>query len=353
MASKIDVSELTLNPEEVRDAGQIILEKEFINGVLSDNHSIETGIEHDKNIVFAGKIVDSLIADNGCAPAEGGTLGFTELTWSPKTYSTRYTHCAGDMNNLLKIFKKAKRMNPDFYDQVDSEAMGLFAARVGTMLREVLPKKVWFSDTTANVHTAAGVFTTGTTLGLWNVIDGLWKQIFAGISSGDENYVEISKNSGATYAAQKLAPDDAYNVFEEMVDAMDERLSEDVDARIYASSSMCKNYRKTLRNKTLNAGFIEIAENGKKVLYFDNLPIVEMFVWDSTIKASQNNGTIHNLPHRALITTPDNIPVGTLATEDFEELDSFYDKTLKSNIMDVALSLDTKFLLPYMAVAAY
>lgn len=353
MASKIDVSNLTLNTEEVQEVGSVVLEREFINGVLADNHSIETGIEHDKQIVFAGKIVDSLKAATGCAPEEGGSLGFTEKKWSPKKFATRFTHCADDMNNLLKIFKKAKRVNPDFYDQVDSEAMGMVAARVGTMLREVLPKKVWFSDTAAAVHTNGGVFTTGTVLGLWNVIDGLWKQIFAEISSGDDNYVAIAKNAGADYNAQKLAADEAYGIFETMVEAMDERLSEDPEARIYASSSLCKNYRKTLRNKTLNAGFIEITENGKKVLYFDNYPIVEMFGWDRTIKASQDNGTKHNLPHRAVLTTPENIPVGTLSTEDFEELDSFYDKVGKKNIMDVALSLDAKFLESYMAVAAY
>lgn len=353
MASKIDVSNLTLNEEEVQEVGSVILEREFVNGVLADNHSIETGIEHDKQIVFAGKIVDSLKAATGCTPEEGGTLGFTEKFWSPKKFATRFKHCADDVNNLLKIFKKAKRMNPDFYDRIDSEEMGLVAARVGTMLRETLPKKVWFSDTAADVHTGTGVFSTGTTLSLWNVFDGLWKQIFAEVSSGDDNYVEITKNAGANYAAQALADDEAYGIFESMVDAMDERLAEDTEAKIYASSSLVKNYRKTLRNKTLNAGFIEITEDGKRVLYFDGYKVEEMYVWDRVVKANQDNGTKYNLPHRAIITTPENIPVGTLATEDFEELDSFYDKKDKANFMDVVFSIDAKFLESYMAVVAY
>lgn len=353
MATKIDVSSLTLNAEEASQVSEAILEREFVNGVLSQNHSIETGIEHNKQIVFAGKIADSLKVASGCTPAQGGTLGFTEKFWTPKKYATRFTHCADDMNNLLKIFQKAQKVNPDFYDRIDSEEMGMVAARVGTMLREVLPAKIWFSDTTADVHTGTGVFTTGTDLALWNVIDGLWKQIFAEISSGDSNYVSIDANAGVSYAAQALQDDDAFNTFVSMVEKADERLIGDPDAKLYVTRSLADNYRATLRSKTLGAGFIEITEGGKQMLYFDGIPLEIMYVWDRTIKASQDNGTTYNLPHRALLTTPDNIPVGTLADSDFEELDSFYDKTLKSNIIDVALSLDTKFLESYMAVAAY
>lgn len=353
MATKIDVSSLTLNAQEASQVAEAILEREFINGVLSQNHAIETGIEHDKQIVFAGKIVDSLKAASGCVPGEGGTLGFTQKVWSPKKYATRFTHCADDMNNLLKIFRKAQKVNPDFYDRIDSEEMGMVAARVGTMLREVLPAKIWFSDTAADVHTGTGVFTTGTDLALWNVIDGLWKQIIAEVGSGDSNYVEITANAGVSYAAQALGTDAAFNTFVAMVKAADERLIGDPDAKLYVTRSLADNYRDTLRSKTLGAGFIEVTENGKQQLFFDGIPVEIMYVWDRTIKASQDNGVTYNLPHRALLTTPDNIPVGTLSESDFEELDSFYDRKSKSNIIDVALALDTKFLEAYMAVAAY
>ena len=353
MATKIDVSSLTLNAEEVSQISEAVLEREFINGVLSQNHSIETGIEHNKQIVFAGKITDSLKAASGCTPSEGGTLGFTEKFWTPKKYATRFTHCADDVNNLLKIFQKAQKVNPDFYNRIDSEEMGMVASRVGMMLREVLPAKIWFSDTAADLHTGTGVFSTGTDLTLWNVIDGLWKQIFAEVGSGDDNYVAISENAGVSYAAQALAADKAFGTFVAMVKAADERLIGDPDAKLYVTRSLADNYRDTLISKTLGAGYIEVTENGKQQLYFDGIPVEVMYVWDRTIKASQDNGTTYNLPHRAVLTTPDNIPVGTLSDSDFEELDSFYDRKSKSNIIDVALSLDTKHLEPYMTVAAY
>lgn len=138
-----------------------------------------------------------------------------------------------------------------------------------------------------------------------------------------------------------------------MVEKADERLIGDPDAKLLVTRSLADNYRKTLRNKTLGAGFIEITENGKTQLYFDGVPLSIRYDWDRTIKSAFNNGTTHYRPHRAVLTTPENIPVGTLSVDDFDELDSFYDRTLKSNIMDVALSLDTKHLEKYMTVAAY
>lgn len=352
MASKIDVSALTLNTEEAKEISEGILEGEFVNGVLSQNHEIMTGIEHKKQIPFIGKIADSLKLAAGCTPAEGGTLAFTEKTWDPQKFTTRFKHCADDLNNLLKIFQKAKKINPDFYDRVDSPEGGLVASRVGLMLRETLPVKVWFSDKAADTVANAGVLKNGTDNTLYNVIDGLWKQIFAAIPSGDY-FVNIAANEGASYAAQALSADEAFDTLVLMYNQADERLREDPDAKFYLSRSMADNYRTTIRTDTKGAGFIERMENGTPVLYFEGIKIETMYVWDRHIKAIEDNGTKYNFPNRALLTTPANIPVGTLSEDDFEELDSFYDRTLKSNIIDVAFSLDTKFLETYMAVAAY
>lgn len=353
MASKIDVSALTLSAEEAQEVSALILENEFVNGILSEDHEIETGIEHNKQIVFAGKIVDSLKVAAGCTPNAGGTLGFTEKFWTPKKYDSRFQHCADDVNSLLKIFRKAQKINPDFYDRVDSEELGLVGARIGMMIRETLPVKVWFSDTAAALHSGAGVFSTGTDLDLYNVIDGLWKQIFAEITPSSDNFVNIAANEGATYVLQALAVDEAYDTFEAMVNAADERLIADGGAKILCTRSMADNYRNSLRSKTLSAGFIEVTENGKPQLFFDGIPVSIRYDWDRTIKSAQDNGTVWNLPHRAVLTTKENIPVGTLSDTDFDTLDSFYDRTLKSNIMDVAFTLDAKFLESYMAVAAY
>lgn len=351
MASLIDVSGLTLNTEEAKEVAKLIIEKAFVQGVLSDIHDIETGVEHDMQIPFAGQIADSLKASTGCTPNAGTGVVMTEKVWQPKVYDSRWEHCAADLNSLMKLFRKAQKMNPDFYDRIDSEELGIIYALIEQMMRTNLPNKVWFSDTAADVHTGTGVFTTGTDLDLWNVIDGLFKQIFADAAIP---YVDMSaENGGVNYAAQLLGTDAALGYLTAVVNAADSRLLEDADAKILVTRSVADNYRDTLRTKTLGAGFIEVIEGGKPKLFFDGYEVITMHEWDRTIKAHQDNTVTYNLPNRIVFTVSSNIPVATLSEDDLSTLDSFYDQYRKSNITDVAFSLDTKHLESYMTVKGY
>jgi len=352
MASLIDISGLTLNTEEAKEIGKLIIEKAFVQGELAEIHDIETGVHYDMQIPFAGQIADSLKASSGCTPNTGSGVVMTEKVWEPKIYDSRWEHCAADLNKLFKLFQKAQRINPDFYNRIDSQEMGVIYALIEQMLRTNLPVKVWFSDTAADLASGSGVFTAGTDLDLYNVIDGLFKQIFA-----DANIprVTISENGSASYALQdsEFSDEDAYNVLKNMVNIADARLLMDPGAKFLVTRSISDRYKNHLREKTLGNGFLEVTENGKTRLYFDGYEVVTMHEWDRTIRAAQDNGTTYNLPHRAVFTTPENIPVATVSTDDLSTLDSFYDQYRKSNIIDVAFSLDAKLLESYMAVAAY
>ena len=353
MASVINVEDLTLNAEEARDISKLIIEKAFLKGLLSETHAIELGVTHKQQIVFAGKISDSLKKASGCTPNEGTGVTFTEKFWEPEIFDSRWKHCAGDLNTLFKLFNKASKINPDFYDKIDSQELGLIVSLIERMLNDTLPTKIWFSDKVGELIADGGVFKAGTDLDLYNVIDGLWKQIMAQISSGDSNYVEITQNAGASYALQVLPADASLTYLASCYNQADSRILQDPNAKFLVTRSIADNYRASLRTKTLGAGFLEVAENGKPQLYFEGYKVEIRHDWDRDIKSLFDTGTKVDKPHRILFTTPDNIPLATTSTDDFNTLDSFYDRTLKSNIIDVAFSLDAKFLENYMAVAAY
>lgn len=354
MPSKIDVTALTLNPEEETEANKMIFEQEFVHGVLSQNHSIETGIQWSKQIVFAGKYTDSLEALTACTAVEGGDLPLTEKFWTPQKYGTRFTHCADELDILLKIFGKAARINPDFYNMIDSEAGKFIMARLGMMLRETLPTKVWFSDTAADDIAGGGVFTNGTNIGLYDVINGLFQQIRAEIQAGDSNYVEITQNTGVK-ADQNLTGQEAFDYLVAMKNAADPRLIQTPEAKYYITRSIADPYRDFLRTSTSSNGFIDITEDGREVLKFDGRAIEIMYEWDRIITSDQDDvaGDTFFQPMRALLTTPDNIPVGTLNEADFDEVRAFYHEDSNQAKFDIKFNLDTKFLEDYMAVAAY
>ena len=130
MASKIDVSALTLNTEEAQSVSEATHEKVFISGELADIHSIETGVQHQQQIVFVANLDVGGEALTGCTPAEQDGLVLTEKVWTPALIAGRFSHCAADLNQLLKLYRKAQRVEPDFYDRVASEELGMLMAKI-------------------------------------------------------------------------------------------------------------------------------------------------------------------------------------------------------------------------------
>jgi hypothetical protein len=349
----INADDLTLNAREAETMSEVIFERVFNESDLAEYHEVETGIDVKTQIAFAERLGLLGKKSEGCTPNEAGGFTLTEKFWTPVLEDFRLKHCQNDMPALLKLFRKSQRINPDFFDAVGTQEFGVIIAAVESALIENIHRKVWFNDTAAATIADSGVFTNGTDLEYFNSFDGLFKQIFTEVPSNAANRVAITENGGANYTAQALAEDAALAIFEKMVTVADERLVSAEDAFILASRTLADNYRATLRNKNLGSGFLEVVEEGRPKLYFDGIEVKVRYDWDRYIKQYQNNGTRHNLPHRAVLTTKSNIPVGTLSEDDLTKLDVFYDKTLKTNIMDAAYTLDAKHLEAYMTVAAY
>jgi len=349
----IDADALTLNAREAETVSGVIFQRVYNDSDLAEYHEIETGIDVKTQIAFAGRLGLLGKKTTGCTPSEAGGFELTEKFWTPVLEDFRLKHCQADMPALLKLFRKSQRINPDFFDAVGTQEFGVIISAVESAMLENMHRKIWFNDTAAETIADGGVFKNGTDLDYFNSFDGLFKQIFSEVPTNVANYVTIAKNAQSSYAAQALEEDAALAIFEAMVIAADERLVSADDSFILATRSLADNYRATLRNKNLGSGFLEVVEEGRPKLYFDGIEVKVRYDWDRYIKTYQDNGTKWNLPHRAVFTTKSNIPVGTLSEDDLTKLDVFYDKTLKTNIMDAAYTIDAKHLEAYMTVAAY
>jgi len=150
-----------------------------------------------------------------------------------------------------------------------------------------------------------------------------------------------------------LADDEALGLFKKIFKQADKRLVKDGSAELLVTASLFDNFVDTLENKTIANGFLDRAEDGSVNIRYRGVPIVMMDIWDRTIDQYQDNGTKWNLPHRAILTSKSNIPVGTMSVEDLSTLDSFYDKVSKTNIIDAVYTIDAKHLENYLTVAAY
>lgn len=357
MATLLDLQGLTMNPEEATSVSQAIFEATITGGDLSEYHEIVTGIQHKTQIPFIGNL--GLVGKKitGCdRNPNGSQIPLTEKFWDPALIGDRLKHCAVDVNSLLKLFQKAQRVNPDFYNRIGSEELGLVIAKVEQAMTKMNNRLVWFGDTAADNVADGGLITDGVDVAYFNIIDGLFKQIFAEIPTSAANYVAISKNAGANYAAQELAADEALGIFRAMHNKMDSRffeaLEDGAQPEFLVTRELMQNYQDTLETKSIVFSLSETTD-GISTMSYRGIPIKVRHDWDNNIRSYQDNGTKYNLPNRAILTVKENIPVGTLSEADLNAIESWYEQKDKANYIDFDLKLDTKHLLPYMTVAAY
>lgn len=360
MASAINNGTFTFNTEELQDLSEIIHELIYDNPELRALHDIQEGIAWNKQIVFAGRMGLMGKATTGCTPNAVTGITLTEKKWEPVEEDFRLQHCSVDVNDQDKLIQQMARMNPDFYNVIEgsqSDVGQFLIAKVIEGFQENLLRKVWFSDKAADTVDNSGTLTNGTDKGFFNTFDGLFKQMLTNIpttGSGSEYYVAIAKNAGANYTAQELATNDGINTLRAMYKKADQRLRSNPDARFYVTQSLWDQYSDDLEDiQNTGGGNTSITENGQVRLTFKGIELIPMHTWDRNISAYYDNGTKWDKPHRAVLTTRFNIPIGTVAESDFGEIDAFYDKVTKQNYIDGIYKIDSKHLENYLTVFAY
>ena len=349
----------TFNREELKDISKVIGERFYSHPSISDLHAVEQGVKYDTQILFAGRLGLLATQISGCTPTAVNGLTFSEKTWTPKDFSFRLEHCSADVSVQNKLLRQFVKMNPDFYNILEemgmSEVGKFLIGFVENAILEDVMYKIWWSDTSADTIANGGVYkNTFADINKINVIDGLWKQIETAIPSGDANHVDISENEEATYLLQELAQDKAKSVLTAMYTKADSRLLTDPDIKFLVSRSIYENYMASLESTQGNGGIVQYTEDGTPILKFRGIELINMGnLWDVFVKSNMDSGTALHFPHRALLTSKGNIPVGTVNENDFSTLNAFFAPYENLNVIDGAYNLDVKLLEKYLAVAAY
>jgi len=357
MASTIDFSTLTLNSDEARSLAESIQEQVYSKPELTRVHMVQTGVEMDKYIPIFGKYTMVGKVDPGSCGvnAETGTIPTSEKQWTPKLISGRLAHCQADIDKLLKFWKMS-RIAAKTWEEVDNEMMAFINDRVTDVVLESIFRIAEFGDTAAEVIASGGHLTAGTTKTYFNMLNGMWKQIFTDQALGasaKSHYYTITENTGATYADQlALGTDTALKVFRDLYENSDNRIFDGNAPVFQVTKSLFDNWQTYLEDKSL-VFTLDRTEKGATMWQYRGVPIVVRPDWDRMIRSYFDDGSAYYLPHRAILTDINNIPVGTSDTESLAALDSFYDKTLKTHYIDFAYKIDQKNLMEEVLSAAF
>lgn len=359
MASKIDFDTLTLSIEEARDTSQVVFEKSFSRPEITQAHNVMTGVETDRYIPILGQFGLVGKVDPGACGVntETGQIPTSQKQWAPKLVSFRMPHCQDDVPDLLKFWKKA-RVAAKTWEEVDNEMMAFITDRAMDATAQSILRIADLADTDLSPvgdGTGNELLTAGTTKTYFNMLNGLWKQIFTDQALGTplSYHYTIPENAGDDKATQlALDPQRALQAFRSMYNNIDPRAFEGSQLVFMVTRSLFNNWQDFMEDKSL-VFMLTQAEKGSTTWTYRGIPIVVRHDWERMLRTYFDNGTTYYLPHRAILTDINNIPIGTSDTESMSTFESFYDKKDKMWYIDVAYKLDCKMLLEYELASAY
>lgn len=355
----INPNTLSWNGKEALSLSEAVLEKVYSKPQLNDLHTFFPGIKAKQQIPYFGLLgaVGRKHTNGTCKPqTSDAKIAASQKYWLPGTINDRLTECWENLMQTLFVWGLKNGVKKG--DLNDTDFANMLMDRLGDAMWEGVLRHAWFGDTNAAAldDSPAGVLTAGTDPKLFNAIDGFWDQIFA-IGTADPNRKHtININSGSTYAAQSFdasGADSVIDILESLVYNADYRLRGAENKMIICTQSIADAYTKYLRSQALDQSFIRI-ENGTPVLYFDGIQLMPQSFMDRVIDEFYNTGAKWTQsPHRAVLTTKENLGLGFESEDTLTEMETIYDPVEKNYHIDFQFLMDAKVVEDYMIQAAY
>ncbi len=356
----LDLSALTLNPKEVENFQEFIIERTFKRPELNSLHRVYTGVANDEQIVLASQLPSvGLKSNTNCGRKKSGAKStLTEKFWELQGIEDTLIFCGAEINANFKAFYGKIKAYTERYDITGSDTLTFLTLLFEEAINRTIYRAAWLGDKSVAAATSsvAGLIDSDNKK-FYDYFNGIWTQIFAGVSNSKIEKIDITENAAVTPAAQKtLANGAAVAYFEAVLAAADSRLVADSNSQFYVTNGLWQNYRQHLQSKGENFtiqyttdGFQTLDWNGKKVVNMVN-------VFEADLSADFIDNTTNKAlfaPNRIVFSSPDNLPIGTSNDKDFSLIESLYDPFGREHYLGFGFNLDAKVLEEKMIVVAY
>lgn len=346
--STIDFSKFDFSQEQIRSFNELIQKAVLESPELASMHTFEYNIRNSQEIGFVDGSLGLLgKASQGCGTRtpDNKTLGTSVKQWSPVRWEVFLQFCWTDLESNFGRF--LRKLGTDVDNLENTEFLAFMEEYVRKGITDMFFRFVWFNDTAAATVTdsPAGVFTDGTDVDYFNLFDGNFVQLADIVATTPARKTTIAANAEATYALQDstLTNQVAYETFLKLVDDAPIELTGRTDTVVYMTNSIWKKVNRYLQEKSL-VFELDKAINGIKSMTLDGYKLVSVPMWDKIIRTYQDNGTKYNSPHRMLMTTETNLPVGLEGTDLFTTLKIWHNNDTEYTNVKVKDALDSKVL---------
>lgn len=355
----ITPADLTFNGKEIQSLNEAVLTDVFAKPALHQIHTVVTGVTAKMQIAFLGLL--GLVGKKKAAcdiTANTGGIAMTEKFWQPEYITDRFEDCWETLKGTFFIWGlKNGIQKPDL---TATDFANFFQERLSDAIYECWLRVAWFSDKQAADADGSpyGYFTAGIDLDFWNTIDGFWKQLFSIATTDTNRRSTIARNAQTSISAQKFTAADTTNrvvmgIFEDMKYNADFRLREKSDLMFVVTQSMFDQYSKELRSYTNVELSYERIEGGYTALSFEGIPVIAVSFFDRMISGYMNDGAGYYRPHRAVLTTKEQLQIGIEEEAALSEFDPFYDKRTKKYYVDFGFMMDAKVSQDHLVQVAF
>ena len=358
----INPSQLTWNGKEVMDMQSAVFEAVYKNPDLTMTNIIVEDIVAQQQIAFLGLLSKITKKNAGCGSSPStNNIPLRQQFWMPVATEFWLQECATNLEATFFVWGLNKGI--DRFDLTAGDFATFVMERMETALGEDILRIVWFNDTDAENYNGspAGVITNGVSLTDYNIIDGLWKKLFAVVSADATKNIPIPNNALAAgsqgFTTADVTNRVVTNILGKMKKQADTRLTDSEDTGLFflVTKSVYDQYEDelTLSYNNITDAWMML-QNGVKTLSYKGIPLIKMSFWDRTIAADFQDPTgKYYLPHRILLTVKENIPIGVDAKSELGKTESWYFPQDKTTNWRGGYKVDTQVLEPYMVMTGY
>ena len=311
----MDFKNFTVDNGAIRDLRELMFMTAFADPDLEAILTTKTGVYNGKKLGFINDLGDVGLDRNGCNP-EYSNINITgvEKEWNLGTWEIAKHICYTELENT--IAEHCLEGGTEIDDLGPTVYMNeILIPLLQKAMKEMFWRIAWFGDKDAKNIADSGVLTAGVNPKLFTMCDGLWKHLQAIIAANPGQHTVIEANSATSYAEQKnglRTSGTAIKIVDDMLSDADSRIFDDPNAAIFMTSSLFKALRNDLVDKYGKYTMpVEQLAAGINLAQYDGHKIIALDIWDRMIKKYEDTGTKLNCPHRAVITTPSNLFVGT------------------------------------------
>lgn len=191
----------------------------------------------------------------------------------------------------------------------------------------------WFGDKSAASVTGGGQITDGVNIELFKTCDGFSNVCLPSVPTIPDSTLKLQptqKNHMHYKIKDERNRHCHINIRCDVARCRQPDFQKDGCA-IFATKSMCDALTHDMKEKYKVIMPWEVVFDGVEVSKYDGTTIVKCSIWDRFIQAYQNNKTKLNLPHRAVLCSPENLMYGCEGTEPMSDLDIWFDKKARKN----------------------